>query len=203
MVIFAYLLGTLLFLLDIIYVFVDPRIHLIPASNTTRTNARVKKKSTGWKLNPKAWMKSKSPGLTKPAAGPDMKRSFSWSAYLRDSRESMREVQARSRLFIQELRTYPSAIFGLIVITILLAGSLYAVIALPYEQFGQEYDQNRVQGTNLAPSLAAPSWFNYFSRTPRLSTLIMDETGREVSVSTKTLDNGWVEKTTTDRKSVV
>jgi len=73
------------------------------------------------------------------------------------------------------------------------------VLALPYEQFGQEYDQNRVRGFNLAPRVAAPVWFNYFSRTPRLSTLIMDENSAEASVSTKTLDNGIVEKTITFR----
>jgi peptide/nickel transport system permease protein len=196
-VIFAYLLGLLVFLLDVIYVFVDPRIHLVPASHIAQTNARVKRKSTGWASPFKAWMKNKSPVRPKPAAGPDMKRAFSWSQFFRDSRESMREIQARSRLFIQELRMYPSAIFGLIVIVILLAGSFYAVFALPYEQFGREFDENRVKGYNLTPRLAAPLWFNYFSRTPRLSMLIMDENSKEANISFRTTDNGWVEKTTT------
>jgi peptide/nickel transport system permease protein len=104
-------------------------------------------------------------------------------------------VRERSRLFIQQLQAYPSAIFGLVVIVLLLIGSLYALIALPYEEIGMSYDQNRTTGRNLRPKTAAPIWLNLFSTTPRLSTLIMDEQSKEASVSTHTLENGWVEKT--------
>jgi peptide/nickel transport system permease protein len=116
---------------------------------------------------------------------------------LRDSRESLREVRLRSRLFIQELRAYPSAIFGLLVILILVAGSIYAVLALPYAQYGLDFDKNRAQGHNLTPRLAAPFWFNYFSGTPRLSTLILDEHSQAAKVTVRTGENGWLEKTTT------
>jgi len=196
-VIFAYLLGLLVFILDMVYVFIDPRIHLIPASNIAQTNARVKRKGFSWASQFKTWMKNKSPIHTKSVTGPDKKRAFSWLPTFRDTRESMREIRSRGRLFIQELRTYPSAIFGLVVITILLAGSIYAVVALPYAQFGREFDETRMQGRNLVPRLATPAWFNYFSRASRLSTLIMDETSPEASVTTHIMDNGWVEKTTT------
>ncbi len=195
-VIFAYLLGILAFLLDIVYVVVDPRIHLLPASHIAQTNARVKRKNTGRDFLPTAWMQRKGPRRPPPVAGPVSKRPFTWSQFLRDSRESLREVRMRGRLFIQELRTYPSAIFGLVVITILVAGSLYAVLALPYAQYGLEFDENRMQGHNLMPRLASPIWFNYFSSTPRLSTLILDEHSPNVSVTVRTGENGWLEKTT-------
>jgi len=196
-VIFAYLLGILVFLLDMIYVIVDPRIHLIPASNLARTNARIKRKSTGWNFFSTAWMKGTSASFTRPVTVPGLRRAFSRSKFLRSARESMREARSRNRLFIQELRRYPSALFGLVVISVLVAGSLYAIIGLPYEQFGRDYDQNRVTGHNYVPRLAAPIWFNYFSRTARLSTLVMDENSQGAVVSLKTLDNGWVEKTIT------
>ena len=41
---FAYLLGILVFLLDIFYVIVDPRIHLLAPGNVAQTNAPVKRK---------------------------------------------------------------------------------------------------------------------------------------------------------------
>ena len=41
---FSYLLGILVFLLDLAYVIVDPRIHLIPQSNLARTSAQIKKR---------------------------------------------------------------------------------------------------------------------------------------------------------------
>ena len=196
-VIFAYLLGILVFLLDMVYVFVDPRIHIIPASNVAQTNARVKTKRINWASLTNPLMKRKRLVRTQPVASPKRKQAFSWSGSLSNAKASLREARSRSWLFIQELRSYPSAIFGLVMIVLLLTGSVYAVIGLPYEQFGREFDENRVQGQNDVPRLAAPSWFNFFSKTPRLSTLIMDENSREATVSVKTLDNGLVEKTIT------
>ena len=192
---FAYLLGILVFLLDIFYVIVDPRIHLLTPGNVAQTNARVKRKRTSWNFLPLAWVK-RTDG-TRQAASPGLKRSFSLSEFLRDASENMSQVKRRGALFLQELRAYPSAIFGLVMILLLLAGSLYAVLALPYEEFGREYGEQRVKAQNYVPRLAAPIWFNYLSRTPRLSTLVMDETSEQASVSTRALDNGWLEKTIT------
>jgi hypothetical protein len=58
---------------------------------------------------------------------------------------------------------YPSAIFGLLIITLLFAGSIYTLSALPYEEIGMDYSQDRVSGRNLAPRTAAPAWLNLFS----------------------------------------
>ncbi|HVF25718.1 MAG TPA: ABC transporter permease subunit [Anaerolineales bacterium] len=196
-VIFAYLLGLLVFLLDIFYVIVDPRIHLLGPGDVAQTNARIKRRKTARKFLPTAWIKRKGPGRAPQATGPGLKPPFSLSEFLRDARETIIQVQRRSSLLLQELRAYPSAIFGLVMIIFLLAGSLYAVLALPYEEFGREYGEERVTAQNYVPRLAAPIWFNYLSRKPRLSTLVMDETSRHASVSTRALDNGWFEKTIT------
>src|SRR5688572_3279373 len=194
---FAYLLGLLVFLLDIFYVIVDPRIHLLAPGNVAQTNARIKRKRTAWNFLPLARMKRKDPGRAPQEVSVGLKQPFSLSEFLRDARESMSQVKRRGALFLQELRAYPSAIFGLVMIRLLLAGSLYAVLALPYEEFGREYGEQRVTAQNYVPRLAAPIWFNYLSTTPRLSTLVMDETSEQASVSTRLLDNGWFEKTTT------
>jgi hypothetical protein len=195
---FSILLGTLVFILDLAYVIVDPRIHLVPESRTAQTSARLKTKR-GRGLGLLALFKRNASGLAQPAVGPVMKRTFSWDQWIRNARYSLEEVRERSRLFIQQLQAYPSAIFGLAIIILLIIGSLYALIALPYEEIGMNYDQNRTTGRNLRPKTAAPIWLNVFSTTPRLSTLIMDEQSKEASVSTRILDNGWVEKTITFR----
>ena len=194
---FAYLLGILVFLLDIFYVIVDPRIHLLAPGNVAQTNALVKRKRTARSFLPAVWRKEKGPGHAPQAEGVGLKRAYSLSEILRDGRETISQVKRRSALLLQELRAYPSAIFGLVMIIMLLAGSLYAVLALPYEEFGREYGEKRVTAQNYVPRLAAPIWLNYLSRTPRLSTLVMDETSEQASVSTRALDNGWLEKTTT------
>ncbi|HLO32987.1 MAG TPA: ABC transporter permease subunit, partial [Anaerolineales bacterium] len=190
---FAYILGILVFILDIVYVIVDPRIHLTSANDTRRGRTKV----AGWSLPRKALMRRKSPGLVQPAKGLDMKRPFSWDRFLSGGREAMRNLYARSHLFFQELRRYPSALLGLAVIAVLLTGSIYAVTALPYEQYGRDYDENRVTGRNLLPRVAAPEWLNIFSATPRLSRLVLDENSPEVSTSIQRLESGWLEKTTT------
>jgi peptide/nickel transport system permease protein len=194
---FAYVLGILVFLLDLVYVIVDPRIHLIPASNTAQTYARVQGKRARWQARFIARMKRKRTGLAQPSQAPVIKRGFSFETFLRDQKESLRELSRRSGFFFRELRHYPSAVFGLTIITLMLIGSIYAVTALPYEQFGRAYDENRVTGQNLVPRTATPKWLNLFSAKPRLSTLIMDENSSQVSTTAQTLENGWVEKTTT------
>jgi peptide/nickel transport system permease protein len=194
---FSYLLGILVFLLDLAYVLVDPRIHLIPQSNLARTSAQVRKKSRGRGLFD--WRKGKDPSLAKPAATTTKERRFSRERFARNGRESLREAREQIRLFGQQLRIYPSAIFGLVVITLLLAGSLYAFIALPYEQIGTDFDQRRSTGRNLRPRTAAPAWSNLFSATPRLSTLILEEESSQTSTTLRTLENGWLEKTITFR----
>lgn len=195
-VIFAYLLGGTVFILDFIYVIVDPRIRLLPANDPMRDQARIKSKNTGWGARFKAWVKGRNGDYETKPPGPAKRRGFSWSAALGNFRESLRGFGHQRMLFFQELRRYPSAMFGLAVIIILLAGSVYAVLALPYEQYGQDYEQKRMTGYSITPRTAMPGWVNVFNDTPLLSTLILKEDSREASVSMRTLENGWVEKTT-------
>lgn len=196
-VIFAYLLGILVFLLDLVYVIVDPRIRLLPANHSARVNLRVKQASAKRSVRAEARVKGKGLDHAWQAKGPAAKRGFSWGSLAGSLRESLRDVRQKSGLFFQELRRYPSAIFGLTVIALMLAGSVYAVAALPYEQFGQDYDGKRSTGRSYLPRVAMPEWSNVFHRIPRLSTLVMDKTSQAASVSTRALEGGLVEKTVT------
>ncbi|MGZ9234899.1 MAG: ABC transporter permease subunit, partial [Anaerolineales bacterium] len=192
---FAFLIGILAILLDLAYVIVDPRIHLIPASNMAQTKVRTKTKRR-W-MGFSARSKGKDPGFAKPAMDPVTKRAFSLDQSMRNLRESVWELRGQIGFFVDQLRLYPSAIFGLTVIILLIAGSIYALIALPYEEIGMDYSRDRVSGRNLMPRTAAPAWVNLFSATPHLSRLIMDENNRDAIVSTETLENGWLQKTVT------
>ena len=192
---FAFLLGILAILLDLAYVMVDPRIHLIPASHMAQTNMRATTRRRWMELF--ARRKGKDPGLARPRTGPAKERTFSLDRFLRNLRESAREFRERIGFFAEQLRLYPSAIFGLTIIMLLIAGSLYALIALPYEEIGMDYNQNRVSGRNLAPRTAAPAWLNLFNATPQLSRILLDENSGNVDVTTETLENGWAQKTVT------
>ncbi len=196
-VIFAYLLGVTVFVLDFVYVIVDPRIRLVPANDATQAQLRNKSKKTPWRARFKALVKRKNRDYGIQAQGPVKKQGFPWNTAMGDLKAALHRLNSRSGLFFQELRRYPSAVFGLGVIVILLAGSIYAVTALPYEQYGQAYERNYLTGFSMIPRTAMPKWMNLFNNPPLLSTLIMKEDSRGASVSKQTLENGWVEKTTT------
>lgn len=195
-VIFAYLLGISVFLLDFIYVIVDPRIRLMPQGDKSKIEGRLKTKRSNWRTRLQSWRRGEKPEQGESAQSPGKKRGFSLSRFLENLRDSLRGSRERRAIFIREFRKYPSAIFGLAVIIVLLAGSIYAVLFLPYQEYGEAYDQNRLTGFSLTPRTAMPSWVNLFNDLPLLSTLILSEDSSQVSTSRSTLENGWVEKTT-------
>lgn len=193
-VIFAYVLGLIVFLLDLAYVIVDPRIHLLPKEN--QHQGKVKSVRRDWFATIKARMKGITPRRTDAPTGPQ-KRRFSWVAFIFNIKSAIRESIRRNRIFLAQLAQYPSAVFGLMVIFIMLAGSIYAVTALPYEQVAVDYGVKRVSGKNHAPRVAAPAWTNLFRAKPLLSALILDENHRQVQTVVKPMQDGWVEKTVT------
>jgi len=196
-VIFAYLLGLIVFLLDLVYVIVDPRIRLLPSNNEKQLKIRFNSRNINWIARFQVWLRNDHQDYRIRMQGSTQKKKRSWQQIIGNIKGSFLEAGKGSRLFFQELRRYPSAIFGLTVIIILMAGSIYALIALPYDQVGKDYDQKRMEGRSYLPRAASPEWTNFFSNPPKLSTLIMDPFSKEAKVSTQTLDTGWMEKTIT------
>ena len=196
-VIFAYLLGLVVFLLDLVYVIIDPRIRLLPEQNKIIVKYRGKPFNKDRKRWFQTWISGRIHEHRIRTPDPTMKPGISASMLIDNFKGSMRDFQIGLRLFFQELRRYPSAILGLTFIIILMAGSLYAVIAFPYEQVGKDYDQKRALGRSFIPRTAMPEWTNLFSDPARLSTIIMNPLSEEANVTIQALDNGWIEKTTT------
>ncbi|MCE9646921.1 MAG: ABC transporter permease subunit [Chloroflexi bacterium] len=196
-VIFAYLLGAMVFFLDLAYVLVDPRIHLLPPQSGVEPKVRTRSLWRNWVARSEAPARRESSRKPDQLAGPVRSKHISWRERLRRWLEVIGGLRSRSAFFLHELRRYPSAIFGLTVIAIMFAGSVYAVTALPYEQYGQAYDTSRVSGRSYSPRTAAPSWTNLFSAVPRLSSLIFEEGSPQVHTSLRVLENGWIEKTST------
>ena len=196
-VIFAYLLGLVVFLLDLVYVVIDPRFRLLPEQNKMKVMSRVKSFNKNWKRRFQFWLSGRIKKHRTKTLDPTTLPFISPSLMIDNLRGSLRDFQIGLRLFLQELRRYPSAILGLTFIIILMAGSVHAVIAFPYEQVGKDYDQKRALGRSFIPRTAMPEWTNFFSDPPRLSTIIMNPQSEEANVSIQVLDNGWIEKTTT------
>jgi peptide/nickel transport system permease protein len=77
------------------------------------------------------------------------------------SRSQAREQRKSAvKAVFREIFRYPSAIFGMVVILILIIGSLYAVIAYPYTELGSNWYTNSVSGKISSPRVAKPAWTN-------------------------------------------
>lgn len=196
-VIFAYLLGGVVFILDFTYVLVDPRIHLLPSRSGMLGSIKAKPWWKDWLAGLRAIVEEKAIRKPKNTEYPERARYFSWSVLAGSLVASAQNFRAQSRLFFYELRKFPSAVFGLIVIAIMFVGSIYAVVGLPYEQFGREFSSSSVTGKNYLPSMAMPAWTNLFSPVPRLSKIIINEDTSQTRVTLHALENDWLEKTTT------
>ena len=196
-VIFAYLLGAVVFLLDLVYVVVDPRIRLHPESMQMKARIREKSTDLGLKKRYKKWVSGRRFDHNMITHEKFRIPKITWHQRLLNFKGWLRDLRAGTKLFFQELRKYPSAIIGLFFIIILLLGSIYAVTAFPYEQVGKDYGQKVALGRSFIPRTAMPEWTNIFSDPPRLSTIYLSSLSKETTVSLEVFENGWFEKTTT------
>lgn len=194
-VIFAYVLGLVVFFLDIFYVIIDPRIYLSTQNNRM---GRGKSLQRDWLSTIKAWMKKTPRVWSTSLMSPGRVRSFSWIIVMQTATTSIRTARGKTQYFFNKLRHYPSAVVGLAIIFIMMSGSAYALIALPYEQVAVDYDRGSASGRIIAPRVAAPAWTNIFRPEPLLSTLTFNENSSQTQTTINmNPENGWVEKTIT------
>ncbi|HEY69815.1 MAG TPA: ABC transporter permease subunit [Anaerolineae bacterium] len=169
-VVFAYLLGFTVLLLDVVYAIVDPRVRVGSQDKALRA---VRKESwlaalrKRWKRRkqPKPILKSRE-ALTDSEVERNLKdSSLRWES-LKTQWEALRRV-------LRELVGYPSAVMGLIIIALLIFGSIYAVVALPYLEVGELWYTEGLGGMYSVPKLAQPGWLNLLRKDDLLSTLIL------------------------------
>lgn len=190
-VIFAYLLGIVVLLLDFVYMLIDPRVHILSSENSVQ-DLRVKR-SVNWR-DWLAWGKSRASSVSKRDAGGARRRHPRQKISIRRGCASVLEHLA---LFFRELRRYPSAIVGLTIILLLIAGSVYAVTRYPYEQIGRVWSTERLTGRADVPRLAQPAWANAFRGEKLLSVLKISDTDPNATRKEEVLENGWRDVTTT------
>ena len=170
-VMFAYLMGSIVLILDLVYVIVDPRIRLSKASKSLHLKKR------------KVQLLHAVKRLFQPKTKVPKKSSFNrngsnWNHYTPHTEASPSLVKFKFWKWLKraaaEVVRYPSAIIGFAIIGVLIIGSLYAVIFLPYEKIGDDWSQSSFIGQPKTPKLAKPAWTNLFIKGDYLSTLILD-----------------------------
>lgn len=176
---FAYLLAATVFVLDMVYAIVDPRIRVGKRARTVQAN-RVKvlgaRRRNGRKVGPAG------------DAGGGAFRVSGFARVLDQIRGGLRAMgrflrgpwkPRLARAFESAGSTlwrflgYPAAVFGFVIILGLIATSIYAVIAIPYDEMlvlwrggGDTWVYN--------PKNALPTWINVFRKQKLPSTLIVD-----------------------------
>lgn len=174
--IFAYLLGITILALEIVYALVDPRVQ-IASSDLPLAQRR---KSLWWRIL--SWRKAfRPPPRRRPTtAGLDQDLPLPGAI-----EETLQRTDWRPRLvrIAREMNRYPLAIAGLIVIGLLVAGSLYALIGLPYAEVGLDWYVASATGKTYVPRTAMPEWINLFRGEPLLSELILNSNASDPGVS--------------------
>jgi peptide/nickel transport system permease protein len=164
-VLFAYLLGAAVFLLDILYVVVDPRLRL---EKSDPALSRVSIRQAGRWKGIHSWRRPKQRHLqpaTAPAWGPPEKRQLpSLADLLLELRIRWRSTAEALRRAFDLIRQSPAAMLGLGLVSLLFLGSFFVMVALPYQTVGREWSKSVLTGYPTTARLALPAWVNWFRR---------------------------------------
>lgn len=140
---FAYLLAVTVFILDIAYAWVDPRVRI-----GGEARLKVKSQRRVWHLpqwSPSRWRLPNGKALMQ-ALKAWWSTSFGSLSYL-----------------WRELTQYPSALVGLAIIICMIGVAIYAVIAIPYPEAVRLWRGDQ-QTWYRNPQNALPTWVNIFLR---------------------------------------
>ncbi len=177
-VIFAYLMAATVFLLDILYALLDPRVKVGTESRLDKAVSGKKQKGLSWFRD---WM-SAGGERSRPAAPPAARKQLqeantgkapglSGSGPIH--REPWRDVFRRWTQPVRELAGAPSALFGLAIILVFLGVSIYVPFAMPLREALQMWDrENPIWLDN--PKQAAPVWVNFFRKNDLPESIFMD-----------------------------
>jgi peptide/nickel transport system permease protein len=158
-VIFAYMMGLTILVLDIIYAALDPRVRLGGGER------KLKAKPTRWRMAFQLWFKREPiPAIEK--TWHQQPESLQMKVEEGSKTPRKRVLYARGRslvLTMREILRYPSAIIGGVLIIFLMGMAVYAVITIPPSRVsGMWYAQPT--GHQTRPQNAQPVWLNWFRR---------------------------------------
>ncbi|MBU1659909.1 MAG: ABC transporter permease subunit, partial [Chloroflexi bacterium] len=169
-VLFAYLLGIIVLVLDVVYAMIDPRVRIGNLGiKVLRGKAKAKSQGFFWKRKLSRNQSDRRLSQTKPS---QVRKPLGWNFSF--NLEAQRKRFATAGKLLLEMRRYPSAIVGLVIILFMIGGSVYAVFGMPYAEIGTRWYTESVTGHISVPKLAQPAWMNIFRGKKLLSTIILN-----------------------------
>ena len=198
---FAYILAFTVFLLDIIYALVDPRVKIGGDERSLKLATKEIGFLARWqraRREAKAFPRQRQGILSRTNPTYTYQTTQAGSS----ARQSNRRIQyappkQKSALHVWDLRLknlyrailrYPSAAVGLAIIFVLVVISIYTILAHPYKQTTKIW-----RGDNFAwlenPVYAQPLWVNWFRKDPLPTTVKIDSRNPAVGKTYKTDSN--------------
>ena len=172
---FAYLLAITVFLLEITYALVDPRVRLSNQGLSVRP-ARVqrKRKIFSRKIQTAAPWNNVSSTVVSTLNG----SGFHLQLYLSEKKNSISRWFQSLKPTLRELFRYPSTIIGLVMIIVLLGLSIYTIVTIPYDRavvlWRGQSGGNEQSDWYQNPQYAPPAWINFFRKEKLPETIVLN-----------------------------
>lgn len=160
-VLFAYLLGISVIVLDVFYAIVDPRVRISGNGKSARMHS-VKKHNFFNAI--RNLFKRKDRSLILKPANQFFTKELEVEEGASEKALVVKKPSFLGNIFSQirkQILKYPMAAVGLFIIVFLIGVAAYTVITIPYDE-AVEYWHS--EGWLLAPKLAQPTWTNFFRR---------------------------------------
>lgn len=164
---FALLLGLIVFLLDLIYVWVDPRLRIITRKRGIFHVKNIRSRFLGRRKRKRTLVfKSANRRTAKPVSFVDK-----FGMHAANGKVAIKRFSKGFREVMAEIFRSPLAMVGLVIILLLVLGSIYAVVGLPYVKIGEEWGRSGVTGRIYTPKNAPPFWVNWIRKSDLPSTV--------------------------------
>jgi peptide/nickel transport system permease protein len=185
-VVFALLLAISVFVLDVLYAIVDPRVRLGNEGQTVKPVASRKRRFRSWPSRRSAAV-PRRPARSHPSpviasAGPAPRLA------------ALRQSLAALKPALREMARYPSAVVGLAIVLLMIGVAIYAVIAIPYDEAIARW-RPEAEDKYRIPQNAQPVWVNLFRKDPLPPTIIQDSQAGTAAKTTTPTAGGTTEET--------
>ena len=187
-VIFAYLLGVIVLLLDFLYLIVDPRLRVESKEQSEALSGQQKREH--WLESLKKLFR-KPQKIVYPAAEIIQKSKNDTTpgeraaAFIHRMKQGAQTSCASLQHAIHEINKVKSASVGMVMAGLLVILSILILIFIPYNPVGKLWTQSNLLGNPTTAKLALPRWINLFRKNDLPSTIVLDD------------QNGTAVKTTT------
>ncbi|PKO14363.1 MAG: hypothetical protein CVU39_15110 [Chloroflexi bacterium HGW-Chloroflexi-10] len=182
-VLFAYILGITVLLLEFLYILVDPRIRIESQEQTTYKNLRkaansrphlLKRLFSKQHAQLSQSLERTQPTKTRLSQPKRHTEPLAIRFSIATLKQTLVNFRADFQLTLAEIYRSPGSYLGLVMVLYLILISIAVVIFIPYKTVGREWTTIKLTENPTKAKLAQPHWINWFRKDPLPETIILD-----------------------------